>query len=175
MVNLIGLIIPPFAVDESYHFIGIVNITNYTFDGDGGNQESNGWGKFNNINGTAGIVFGGVEAFSNSAKVVDMAHDLGIAGATLGFFTDLYGVYNYKKYGPDDKNHFIVSPTKMKVNTGIAVYSLSTGPPGWTVSSIYFAIDATIGWENAIPSYIEVEDNKQTMRDHNIMTFSDFK
>lgn len=175
MVNLIGLIIPPFAVDESYHFIGIVNITNYTFDGDGGNQESNGWGKFNNINGTAGIVFGGVEAFSNSAKVVDMAHDLGIAGATLGFFTDLYGVYNYKKYGPDDKNHYIVSPTKMKVNTGVAVYGLSTGPPGWTVSSIYFTIDATIGWENAIPSYIEVEDNKQTMRDHNIMTFSDFK
>lgn len=46
---------------------------------------------------------------------------------------------------------------------------------GWTVSGIYFTIDATVGWENAIPSYIEMEKGKAEMREQKIVNFSDFK
>ena len=145
-------------------------------EGDGrSNQQSNGWETFNKMNGATGIVFGGVEAFSNSTKLIEVAHDLGIAGVAAGTIADIYGVHNYLKYGPTDKDHYIVSPLHAEINFGVAVYGLEGGPPGWAVSSIYFTIDATIGWDNAIPSYIEVEKNKQTMRDYNIMTFSDFK
>jgi hypothetical protein len=63
---------------------------------------------------------------------------------------------------------------KAIVNTAITSYGLIPGV-GWTVAGIYFAVDATIGWENAIPSYIEVEKNKQEMRDLKIAIFSDFK
>lgn len=41
------------------------------------------------------------------------------------------------------------------------------------VGGSYFIIDA--GWENATPSYLEVEKNKAVMRKEGIMTFSDFK
>lgn len=63
---------------------------------------------------------------------------------------------------------------KAIVNTAITSYGLIPGV-GWTVAGIYFAVDATIGWENAIPSYIQVEKNKQEMRDLKIGNFSDFK
>jgi hypothetical protein len=138
-------------------------------------NSENVWEKANRINNAAGIIFGGVETFSNSTKVIEIAHDLGVAGAVAGTMGDAYGVYNYEKYGAYDKLHYIVSPVKFSVNASVAVYSLSTGPPGWIVGSIYFTIDATIGWDNALTSYVEVEKNKQTMRDYNIMTFSDFK
>lgn len=46
---------------------------------------------------------------------------------------------------------------------------------GWIISGVYFTIGATVGWENAIPSYIEVEKNKADMRKQSISTFSDFK
>jgi len=46
---------------------------------------------------------------------------------------------------------------------------------GWAISGIYFTIDATIGWDNAVPSYIETEKGKADMRDQKIVNFGDFK
>lgn len=46
---------------------------------------------------------------------------------------------------------------------------------GWIISGVYFTIGATVGWDNAIPSYIEMEKNKADMRKQGISTYSDFK
>ena len=64
---------------------------------------------------------------------------------------------------------------KAGVSTGVTLLSATLPGVGWTIGGIYFLIDATIGWENAIPSYIEVEKNKADMRTLKITNFSDFK
>lgn len=76
---------------------------------------------------------------------------------SLGISTaiDIHGVYVYYSGGADAPD--ALHPAKAALNFGVGLYSLSTGPPGWGVEAIYFGIDNTIGWDNALNSYMEVE------------------
>jgi hypothetical protein len=69
----------------------------------------------------------------------------------------------------------LLATTATKSNLSMGLIGMEGGPPGWTVSTIYFTIEVTIGWQNAIPSYMQVEDNKANMRKQFIATYSDFK
>ena len=84
---------------------------------------------------------------------------------------DVRNVYNAWKYG--DYNAEAIY-AKAAVNTTMTVVGFAPGV-GWVLSGTYFLIDATIGWENAIPSYLETEKAKASMREQNIVNFSDFK
>lgn len=149
---------------------------------------------FNNINGVSAGVAGGIESFNYSSvgsnfrryssgwggnqyvrtiKIAKIARGVGWLTVGVGAITDVKGVYNYYRYGAESQN--AVSPENASLNLTMGVVGMEGGPPGWTISTIYFTIGATIGWENAIPSYISVEKNKSDMREKNISTFSDFK
>ncbi len=49
------------------------------------------------------------------------------------------------------------------------------GPPGWAISSSYYIIDATIGKENAIQSYMIMTDVKFYLIENRCTNFSDYK
>lgn len=84
---------------------------------------------------------------------------------------DIYNVFI--AYNSNDPNADAVL-AKAIVNTGMTGVAFIPGV-GWALAGIYFTIDATLGWENAIPSYIETENAKTDMREQKIMNYSDFK
>jgi len=99
-----------------------------------------------------------------------------IAGwATFGLGTalDAYGLRNYYVYGPNSEN--AVSPKKAGTNLGFGIYGLFGGLPGAAVSGVYFGIDVTIGWPNAVQSMMEINRTEQYMIQQKIINYSDLK
>lgn len=93
----------------------------------------------------------------------------------MGTTIDIIGAYNYNRYGPDNKDHYTVSPQKGSVNLIVGIIGTEGGPPGWTIATLYYGIELTVGWENAIPCYIEMEKVRSTYRDYKMMNYSDYK
>lgn len=82
----------------------------------------------------------------NPIKIAEAGKFVGSVALMIGIVTDAVGVYNYYKLGPNDANAHIVHPAKGGLNLGVGIIGL-WNPIG---SSIYFGVDATIGWHEAI-------------------------
>jgi hypothetical protein len=121
---------------------------------------------------------GNVKNFSKNAragiratKIVKVLKTGGKIIIVVGVASDVYNVF--MAYKNNDPNADAVL-ANAGVNTAMVGVGFIPGV-GWGISAIYFTIGATIGWENAIPSYIETEKAKSDMRQQKITNFSDFK
>jgi hypothetical protein len=78
-------------------------------------------------------------------KITSLAKGLGWASVGFGTILDGIGVYKYYHNGANTEG--AVNPVHATVNFGVGAIGMSSGPPGWIISTIYFGIGATIGWD----------------------------
>jgi len=121
---------------------------------------------------------GNIKRYSNNAqkgiratKAVKIIKTGGKIIILVSVAADVYNVFTAYKNNDSNADAILA---KAGINTTMAGVGFIPGG-GWVVSGIYFVIDATIGWDNAIPSYVEMEENKTDMRKQNLTNFSDFK
>jgi hypothetical protein len=134
-----------------------------------GNQLS--MDRFGEVNDWVGTAAGAVENLG-SGGIARASRILGWASVGVGAVMDLKGmiIYKHNPNAPD-----AVSPVHAGLNTTMGLVAMWGGPVGWTVSGIYFTVQSTIGWDQAMQGVEMMDKSKMQLINSGIMTYSDFK
>jgi|GEM_PF-4543698 len=179
--------------DGKYYFTGISTNISYEVRGNSSGEENKEGGGFEKFNEWVGISTGFVENFGSGSvgsnfkvyenawrgnqyvetfRVAETARALGWVSLGLGTLMDIHGmaVYKHNPNLPD-----AVSPAHASINAGFGLVGMWGGPVGWTISGIYFGVQATIGWNQAMQGVEMMDKSKMQLINSGIMTYSDFK